>query len=38
MDGPLGAPWEISDSLLIPQRELINPFKCGAPLDEPPLL
>lgn len=36
MDGP-GAPWEISDTLLIPLRELINPFKLRAPLDELPL-
>ncbi len=36
MDGP-GAPWKISDTLLIPLRELINPFKRRAPLDELPL-
>lgn len=36
MDGP-GAPWKISDTLLIPRRELINPFKQRAPLDEVPL-
>lgn len=33
MDGP-GAPWKISDTLLIPLKELINPFKQRAPLDE----
>lgn len=33
MDGP-GAPWKINDTLLIPLRELINPFKRRAPLDE----
>lgn len=36
MDGP-GAPWKINDTLLIPLRELINPFKRRAPLDELPL-
>lgn len=36
MDGP-GAPWKISDTLLIPLGELINPFKRRAPLDELPL-
>lgn len=36
MDGP-GAPWKISDTLLIPPGELINPFKRRAPLDELPL-
>ena len=36
MDGP-GAPWKINYTLLIPLRELINPFKRRAPLDELPL-
>lgn len=33
----LGAPWKINDTLLIPLRVIIIPFKWRAPLDELPL-